>query len=136
MPSLSYASHHHVHHQSRKSHRLLNLRNRLPRIQPLRTRPRAIQNGMTSVQTHTVVQRLHPFGFMLIAAVCQPAVGLQQDGGTEVFFTVPPVGGAGGGAAGAEDAFVEAVELLAVGGGLAVFETLKEITSVYIGNVQ
>ena len=136
MPSLSHASHHHIQFQSRKSHRLFNLRNRLPRIQSLRTRPRAIQNGMTSVQTHTVVQRLHPFGFMLIAAVCQPPVGLQQDGGTEIFFTVPPVGGAGGGAAGTEDAFVEAIELLAVGGGLAVFETLKEITSVYIDNVQ
>jgi hypothetical protein len=39
-------------------------------------------------------------------------------------LAVPPVGGAGGRAAGAEDAFVEAVELLAVGGGLAVFFAL------------
>lgn len=49
---------------------------------------------------------------------------MEQHGGTEVLFAVPPVGGARGGAAGAEDAFVEAVELFAVGGGLAVFEAL------------
>lgn len=61
---------------------------------------------------------------MLVAGVGQPAVGLEEHGGTEVFFAVPPVGGAGGGAAGAEDAFVEAVELLPVRGGLAVLETL------------
>jgi len=49
---------------------------------------------------------------------------LQKYGGAEVFFAVPPVGGAGGGAAGAEDAFVEAVEFFAIGGGLTVFFSL------------
>ena len=53
---------------------------------------------------------------MLVSAVGEPAVGLEENGGTEVFFAVPPVGRTRGGAAGAEDAFVEAIELLAVGG--------------------
>ena len=99
---------------SSKSHRLLNLRNRLPRIQPLRTRPRTVQYGMAPVQTHAVVQHLLPLGLVLVAGVGEPAVRLQQDGRAEVFFAVPPVGRAGGRAAGAEDAFVEPVELLAV----------------------
>ena len=99
---------------SRKSHRLLNLRNRLARIQPLRTGPRAIQNRMAPVQTHAVIEHLFPLRLVLVARVGEPAVRLEEDGGAEVFFAVPPVGWAGCGAAGAEDAFVEAVELFAV----------------------
>ena len=65
---------------------------------------------MASVQTHAIVQHRFALGLVLVAGVGEPAVGCQQDGGAEVFFAVPPVGGAGGGAAGAEDAFVEPVE--------------------------
>ena len=101
---------------SSQRHRLLNLRNCLPRIQPLRTCPRAVQDGVASVQTHAIVQHLFPLGLVLVAGICEPAVRLQKHGGAEVFFTVPPVRGAGCRAAGAEDAFVEAVELLAVRG--------------------
>ena len=61
---------------------------------------------------------------MLVARIGEPAVGLQEHGGAKVFFAVPPVGGAGCGAAGAEDAFVETVELLTIGGRLTVFEAL------------
>ena len=61
---------------------------------------------------------------MLIAAIGEPAIGLEEHGGAEVFLAVPPVGGAGSGAAGAEDAFVEAVKFLPVCGGLPVFEAL------------
>lgn len=43
---------------------------------------------------------------------------MEERGGAEVLLGVPPVGGAGGGAAGAEDALVHAVELGAVGLGL------------------
>lgn len=80
---------------------------------------------MAPVQAHTVVQHLFPLGFVLVAGICEPAVRLQQHGGAEVFFAVPPVRGAGCRAAGAEDAFVEAVELLAVRRRLPVFETLR-----------
>jgi hypothetical protein len=45
----------------------------------------------------------------LIPGVIEPAVRLEEDGWAEVLLAVPPVGWAGGGAAGAEDAFVEAV---------------------------
>ena len=59
---------------SRKSHRLLNLRNRPARVQPLWTRPRAVQNRVAPVQTHAVVQRLFPLRLVLVARVGEPAV--------------------------------------------------------------
>ena len=68
---------------------------------------------MAPVQTHAVVQHLSPLGLVLVAGIGEPAVGLQEDGGAEVLFAVPPVRGAGCRAAGAKDAFIEAVELLA-----------------------
>ena len=79
---------------------------------------------MAPVQAHAVVQHLSPLGLVLVAGIGEPAVGLQEDGGAEVLFAVPPVRGAGCRAAGAEDAFVEAVELLAFCGRLTVFEAL------------
>lgn len=119
-PSLQNLSH------SRKRHLLLDLRDRLARVQALGADPGAVEDGVTSVQTHAVVQHFFALGLVLVAGVGEPAVGCQQDGGAEVFFAVPPVGGAGGGAAGAEDAFVETVELFAVRGCLAVFTALGE----------
>ena len=71
---------------------------------------------MAPVQAHAVVQHLLPLSLVLVAGVGEPAVRLQQHGRAEIFFAVPPVGGAGCRAAGAEDAFVESVELFAVGG--------------------
>ena len=109
---------------STQRHRLLNLRNCLARVQALWTGPRAVQDGVAPVQAHAVVQRLLPLGLVLVARVGEPAIGLEKHGGAEVFFAVPPVRGAGGGAAGTEDAFVEPVELFAVCGRLAVFEAL------------
>lgn len=88
---------------------------------------------MASVQAHAVIEHLLPLGLVLVAGVGEPAVRLQQDGGAEVFLAVPPVRGAGCRAAGAEDAFVEAVELLAVGGRLAVFEALEIVGHVSRG---
>lgn len=79
---------------------------------------------MTPIETHRVIKRIFAFGGAFVTGIVDPTVGLQQDGWSEVFFRVPPVGGAGGAAAGAEDAFVEAVEFFAVGFGLAVFATL------------
>ena len=38
-----------------KSHTLLNLRNRLARVQALRTRPATIHNRMASVEAHAVI---------------------------------------------------------------------------------
>lgn len=80
---------------------------------------------MAPIQAHAIIQLGLALLFVLVPAVGEPAVGLEQHGWAQVFFAVPPVGGAGGRAAGAEDAFVETVELFAVGGGLPIFATLE-----------
>jgi hypothetical protein len=51
----------------------------------------------------------------LIARIGEPAVRLQEHGRAQVLLAVPPVGGARGAAACAQDALVQAVELAAVG---------------------
>ena len=89
--SLSFPSSRNHSSSSTQRHRLLNLRNRLAGIQALRTRPRTIQDGMAAIQTHAVVQRLFPLDLVLVARVGEPAVGLEEHGGAEVFFAVPPV---------------------------------------------
>lgn len=82
---------------------------------------------MAAVEGHVVVEGLAALGMALVARVGEPAVGLEEDGGAEVLLSVPPVRGARGGAAGAEDALVEAVELVAVLDGLAVFLALRNV---------
>lgn len=49
-----------------------------------------------------------------VAAVDEPAIGLQEDRRAEVAVAVPPIARAARRAAGAEDAFIEAVQLGAV----------------------
>ena len=66
-PSSFQAGHKPKQIRSSESHRLLDLRNRLPGIQPLRARPRAVENRMAPVQTHAVIQHLFPLGFVLVA---------------------------------------------------------------------
>ena len=48
---------------------------------------------------------------MGVPAVNDPPVGLHEDGRSQVSVSVPPVAGAGGAAAGAEDALVQTVQL-------------------------
>ena len=69
---------------------------------------------MASVQRHAIIQRILPRLCRLIAGIRNPPITLQQHRGTEVLLAGPPVAGAGGGAAGAEDALVEAVKFAAV----------------------
>ena len=109
----------------RKRHTLLNLRNRQRRVQALGTRPTAVQNRMTPVQRHTIIQRVLPRLRRLVTGIRNPPITLQQNSRTEVFLAVPPVAGARGGAAGAEDALVEAVELAALVLGLAVLTSVR-----------
>lgn len=119
---------HAVHHLL-PNHLFLNLRDSQRRIQSLRTRPAAVQNRVAAVQRHAVLERLQTLILLLVAAVGDPAVGLQKDGRAEVLLAVPPIAGAGSRAAGAEDAFVEAIELTALGFGLAVLTALQSSIS-------
>ena len=80
---------------------------------------------MAAVQGHAVLEHILAFGVPLVARVAEPPETLQQDRRAQVFFAVPPVRRAGGRAAGAQDTFVQPVELFAVEWGLAVFFTLR-----------
>mmetsp|Transcript_64043 Transcript_64043/g.208959 ORF Transcript_64043/g.208959 Transcript_64043/m.208959 type:complete len:249 (+) Transcript_64043:71-817(+) len=86
----------------------------LGRVQALGAASGAIHNAVAAVQLHGVVNPGQALLCELVAGVGDPAIGLQEDGGAQVVLGVPPVGGARGLAAGAEDAFVHAVELEAV----------------------
>lgn len=79
---------------------------------------------MAAVEGHAVVEGLAALGGALVTRVGEPAVGLEEDGGAQVLLGVPPVRGARRGAAGAENALVEAVELVALLNRLAVFLAL------------
>lgn len=51
---------------------------------------------MATVQAHGVLELGLAGLRALVSGVNQPSVGLQQDGGTEVLFGIPPVRGARG----------------------------------------
>jgi hypothetical protein len=79
---------------------------------------------VATVDRHAVVEGVLALSRLLITRVSDPAVGLEENGGSEVLFAVPPVRRAGCAAAGAENALVETVELPAFGLGLAVLASL------------
>lgn len=77
-----------------RSKLLLDLCNGQGRVQTLGAGPRAVQNGVAPVHTHAVVQSRLALGLLLITGVGNPSVRLEEDGGSQVFFAVPPVRGA------------------------------------------
>ena len=81
---------------------------------------RAVEDSVAPIESHGVVEPSHSLARELISAVDDPAVSLHENGGSEVVLGVPPVGGAGGHAAGAEDALVHAVEFGSIFLGLEV----------------
>ena len=72
--------------RSLKSHLLLDLRNRQPRIQAFGACPRAIQNSMTPIQTHTIIQGRLPLLLLFIPAIRQPPITLQQHRGSQILL--------------------------------------------------
>jgi hypothetical protein len=74
-----------------EGHGLLELSDGESRVETLRTCPGAVQDGVAAVQGHGVVEGVLASGGSLITRVGDPAVGLEEDGGTEVLLRVPPV---------------------------------------------
>lgn len=109
------------------SQHLLDLGNSTSRVQTLGAGSRAVEDGVATVHAHAVIQGVLALGGLLVSGVGQPAVGLEQDGGAKILLAVPPVRGAGGRAAGAENAFVQTVELLTLLGALTVLEALGNV---------
>jgi hypothetical protein len=54
-------------HSLRKRQALLNLSNRLRRVQTLRTRPAAVEDSVASVQAHAVVEGFFALGGAFVA---------------------------------------------------------------------
>ena len=99
-------------------HLALDAGDRRARVEVLRARDRAVHDRVAAVELELVVQRGEALLRVLIARVGDPAVGLHEHGRSEVLVAVPPVRRARRRAAKAENALVEAVQLLAVVHGL------------------
>src|SRR6185503_16616524 len=93
---------------------LLGFGDRLRRVEPLGADVRAIHNRVTAIEAERILEPIESLAGRFVAAVGQPAIGLEQDRRPEELVRVPPIARATGRAAKAQDALVEAVELLAV----------------------
>ena len=92
-------------------HSLLDLCNGLTGIEMLRANLGAVHDGVAPVELEGIVEVVQALRRHLVAGILDPSVGLHEDGRSQVLIGVPPVGRTGRRAAGAEDAFVHAVEL-------------------------
>ncbi|MPL74155.1 hypothetical protein SDC9_19965 [bioreactor metagenome] len=95
-------------------HQPLDLGDRLRRVQTFRAGLGAVHDGVAAIELERVLERIETLGRRLVAAVDDPAVGMEQRRRAEVAVRVPPVARAGGRAAGAHHAFIKTVELAAV----------------------
>src|SRR5262249_25782716 len=95
-------------------HHPLDLCDGLGRVEVLGAGLGAVHDGVAAVEAERILEVVEALPGGLVAAVFEPAIGLKQRGGSEETLAVPPIARAGGRAARAQDALVEAVELLAV----------------------
>jgi len=91
-------------------HQLLHLCNGSARVQTLRADFSAVHDSVASVQRPFVSQLVQTLSLEVVTRVHDPPVSLHDNGGPEVFVTVPPIAGAGSTAASAQNALVHAVE--------------------------
>ena len=75
-------------------HHLFDIRNRLRRVQTLWTGFRAIHDRVTAIQLERVFQIIKPLASGFVAAVDDPAIGMQQGRWPQVPIAVPPIAGA------------------------------------------
>jgi len=80
----------------------------------LRAGFRAIEDGVTSIETHFILQLYSALRTMVISRISHPAISLHQRRGTEVLILIPPVAGATSRAASTENTFIKTVEFLAL----------------------
>src|SRR6516225_5877686 len=92
----------------------LELSDRFRRVEALRARLGAVHDGMAAVEPERILEIVEPFAGGFIARILDPARSLQERGRSEEALAVPPIARAGGRAAGAKNALIKPVELLAV----------------------
>jgi len=81
----------------------------------------AVHNRVTLEHGISIIHLFKSLSSVVISRVNEPSVRLLDDGRSEIFVSVPPVRWTRGGAASAEDALVETVELCSVSFALVVF---------------
>src|SRR5471030_3190389 len=99
-------------------HQLLDLGDRLGRIEALGTGLGAVHDRVAAIEPERVLELVEALALGFVAAVGDPAIGLQQDGRAEIAVAAPPVAGARSRAAEAQDALPQPVELGALLGRL------------------
>src|SRR3546814_16284256 len=82
-----------------RQHQLLDLADRLGRVQALRAGPGAVHDRVAAVELERILEVVQARDGVLVSAVDAPAVGLQQDRRAGVAVAVPPVPRAREGAA-------------------------------------
>src|SRR5439155_1904334 len=92
-------------------HQLLDLGDRLGRVEVFRAGLGAVQDRVAAVEAERVFQGVEPVAGLLITAVGDPAIGLQQHRRPEIALAAPPIGRTGWGTAEAQDAFTQRVVL-------------------------
>src|SRR5690606_11510735 len=97
---------------------VLDLADRLRGVQALGADIGAVHDRMAAEQPIRILEIVQPLAGRLVSAVADETVGLQQPGRPDVLVGVPPERRARGGTAGAEDALVQAIELVALLGAL------------------
>jgi len=95
-------------------HFQLNLCDGLCGVESLGARTRAIENGMTPIQAHLVLQSFFPLCAICISRISNPAICLHKGGRSEICILIPPIRGARRRTTCAEDTFVHAVQFLSV----------------------
>jgi len=93
----------------------------------------AVKDRVTTIETHLVLKLFLTMTCVGVTRVGNPTVSLHESGGAEVFVLVPPIGRTGGGTAGTKDAFVEAIEFLAVLLGLEELAVGRRVVILKVG---
>ena len=70
---------------------LLDVIDRLGRVQVLRADVDAIHDGVAAKEAIWILEVVEPLAGRLVATVDNPAVGLQQRSGAKIAFAVPPI---------------------------------------------
>src|ERR1700694_3293007 len=96
------------------NHHFLDLAYRLARVEALRAHIDAVHDRMDTAQAVRVFQVVETLAGRFVTAIRDESIGLQQARRTDELVRVPPETWARCRAAGAQNAFVQAIELVAL----------------------
>src|SRR6266849_6375639 len=108
-------------------HQPLGIGNRACRVEPFRAGLGAVHDRVAAIEPERVLEPVETLAGALIAAVGEPAIGLQQDRRAEIAVLVPPVARARGRTAEAEDALPQPVEFGALSRRLAALAIRRRL---------